>query len=413
MNKTETFEPLDYKPESGKLILYGAGVYGEYAFRALKKLGITVDFFCDRSKFGSDLFGVPVISPEEIKKYKDDAYVIICASARFREIEIFLKKEGFNKYYNMLSLFEVVSPDEIEKYHAMTYYDNTFLRDQYIMDMNEESSVTDEILVTTVTLHITERCTLNCRDCAEMMPYYKNPKDLNIDELIASLERFLACVEQLPVAAIQGGETFMHRELYRLVEYCCENPKIKQVSLTTNGTIVPFGQNLSCLHHPKAVVRINEYGEFSKNIPKLEETFKQTGVRYSIEYSKDALWSSIGGLEKRKYSEEQLRAVFNGCIFKNDIGIMNGRLSRCVRSRNGIALSAIPDCKWEYLDLLADVPLEELKNQIKKLLKLPYLNSCYYCDSPLFMDTEVERAVQAKGILPYIITNEVIEDALF
>ena len=410
MKNSESFEPSLYKPDGRKIILYGAGIYGEYAMRALERLNIKADLFCDRAKYSTEFCGIPVISPDQLPEH-EGAHVIICACSHFREIELILQKLDNIKYYDMIPLFGIISPQDLKEFHAMTYYENDFFKDQYIMEIDGNNK-DNEILITTVNLHITERCTLNCGSCAEMMPYYSQPKDLDITMLISALEKYLQCVDELPIVAIQGGETFMHKELHRLVDFCCKEPKIRQVSLTTNGTIVPTGDNFECLKNHKITVRVNDYINSSRNIDALSEKLKSGNIRFSVASYEDSVWFDIGGLDKRDYTNEQVREVFKTCMFKNDIGIMNGRLYRCARSRAGINLKAIPDCKWEYVNLVDDSSIEETKKSIKKMLKRSYLNSCYYCNSPIYDNVEIKSGLQVKGIIPYKITDEVIENEI-
>lgn len=65
------------------LILYGAGAIGHSAAQVLSHYGVEVTCFCDKNKSGSEESGLPIISPQEIKKYPN-ANIIVC-SVNYRD----------------------------------------------------------------------------------------------------------------------------------------------------------------------------------------------------------------------------------------------------------------------------------------------------------------------------------------
>ena len=80
---------------------------GELSNYSLNKLGVAVDFFCDNDpkKHGSKYLGVEVISMDALKKLDKDINVFI-SNNYVSSISKELKKEGFNKVYN-LSLIHI------------------------------------------------------------------------------------------------------------------------------------------------------------------------------------------------------------------------------------------------------------------------------------------------------------------
>lgn len=75
--------------ENKKIILYGASGGGEKMLSILQDAGITAVAFCDGddSKVGTLFCGLPVISREDLKAYKDDvSYCIIISSCYVSEI---------------------------------------------------------------------------------------------------------------------------------------------------------------------------------------------------------------------------------------------------------------------------------------------------------------------------------------
>jgi FkbM family methyltransferase len=89
------------------ICLYGAGNIGRGYSRAYRSLGIKVDFFCDSSplKIGKSIDGVPCISIDELKKIKDDTFVVITTGFA-NEIIPILEANGLSRY-NCINNFQM------------------------------------------------------------------------------------------------------------------------------------------------------------------------------------------------------------------------------------------------------------------------------------------------------------------
>lgn len=86
-----------------KLILFGAGVYGDSAYYKLK-LREDIEYYIDNnpSKQGIKLHNIPIISCQELKKIYDPSVydIVICIKEYYKVIEQ-LNSLGINKYYIM------------------------------------------------------------------------------------------------------------------------------------------------------------------------------------------------------------------------------------------------------------------------------------------------------------------------
>ena len=73
---------------NARIILFGAGLGGHAAAKWIQKEGGCVFCFCDSMKSGKDeKFDIPIISPEELKKYygDDQTYIVISVGDRYRD----------------------------------------------------------------------------------------------------------------------------------------------------------------------------------------------------------------------------------------------------------------------------------------------------------------------------------------
>ena len=85
MGDTISFSRETYN-DNAPIIVYGASVYGELAYVALKQMGIHLDYYCDQSQKRKEYFGVEVITPEKLDDFKN-ANIIIASADFFREIK--------------------------------------------------------------------------------------------------------------------------------------------------------------------------------------------------------------------------------------------------------------------------------------------------------------------------------------
>ncbi len=108
-----------------KIILFGAGFYGQGAYFKMKEQ-FEILYFADNNLAlaGTKLFGIPVIAGQQLREvYSSETDVIICAQAYF-EISAQLIEMGITDYYVMLEGFlyhsnknETMMPVELNQYN--------------------------------------------------------------------------------------------------------------------------------------------------------------------------------------------------------------------------------------------------------------------------------------------------------
>lgn len=83
-----------------KLILFGAGNYGKSAYDEFHKEYKIVCFADNNSRIqGTTIKGVPVISPNELKKWMDDNTTVVVCCGLYRDIVNQIEKMGIDDYY--------------------------------------------------------------------------------------------------------------------------------------------------------------------------------------------------------------------------------------------------------------------------------------------------------------------------
>lgn len=102
------------------ICVFGLGNIGLPTIQVLSEKRIKIDFLCDNdeAKWGKKFYDIECISPEMLKKYKEDTLVIICGRA-FKEIYRQLADNGFLHLYRI----------HINKFAVYDYFNNNNLED--------------------------------------------------------------------------------------------------------------------------------------------------------------------------------------------------------------------------------------------------------------------------------------------
>jgi len=236
-----------------KIVLFGAGDIGELVNYSLNKIGITVNFFCDNDsrKHGKKYLGIEVISLENLKKLGKNVKIFI-SNNYVSTINSQLTKAGFDKIFNCAELLKNtdfsdskqitgLQPLKIER--RIEYYRNMCLKEEYT-----SSGILN---IKSLDVQITERCSLRCKNCSNLMQYYEKPVNSDLEQLFLAMDRFMSCVNKIYEFRVLGGDPFMNKDLHKVIEKLKEYNQVEKVIIYTNGKIIPKGPNLDCLKHKK------------------------------------------------------------------------------------------------------------------------------------------------------------------
>lgn len=240
---------------------------------------------------------------------------------------------------------------------------------------------------------ITTKCSLRCKNCSNIIPYYKNPGDYDLNILLESIKVFLQCIDHIVYVRVLGGEPFVSKNLYSVLSLLVKSPKIQKVEVVTNGTIVPSGKRLiRLLRNEKITVCISKYPMVRLN--RLVDFLENNSIHYRIEEMK--YWMNYGKPFKRNKSVKELKKQFATCnhVCKS---LVNGQVHLCPRSSHGTDLGIIQNNSDDYLDLLDHhFSIEEKRVMLNKLFRKKYVIACDYCDFGTKKSKKIPVAEQLK-----------------
>ncbi len=250
-------------------------------------------------------------------------------------------------------------------------------------------------------LVITERCSLNCRDCSNLMQYYKSPENLTAAGITDDLKILLGSI-RVGELKILGGEPFMNTsQLTDVTRFLSEyhTDRVECINIITNGTIVPDEDCIKVLAgDPRVMISFSNYGKLSARQDEFITVCDQNKIRYCV-IDESFYWLDFGQLteysEPDLFVEHQYAKCYNR---KNCTTLYKGRIFACPRQAHGISLGVIPDIKDEYMDL--HDPQYDTAEKIAHAVigfterKKP-LSACRYCIAGKYI--HIPRAVQKKS----------------
>ena len=390
MRVTKSFRKSDLREEQ-KILIYGAGRYGELALHGLRTLQLEPLCFADEKMAGETFCGYEVISPIDLQYHLSDI-VLVASYNYFFEMVSNLQAIGFEEIYDILELIKmeydesVLSEYLLDEKHNWHKYANVV-----------ENIDANKLIINHCELVVTECCSLKCRDCANLMQYYEHPSNLDLEEIITSFNRFLDSIDMLLELRILGGEPFIRKDLDLIINAYVNNEKIKRITVYTNSTIVPSTEVIEALKNDKVTVHMSNYGNESRNVDKLDEVLTYSSVNHYVHnYEK---WINLGGIEKRNYGNQQLIMMYRTCLMAKCYTFYRGKFYLCPRAAHGETLGIFKNSESECVDFSREIDIFETKEKIKNLINdTEYVIACNYCNGSSSRSETVEAGIQMKGI---------------
>lgn len=379
-------------PINDTIILFGAGAIGNALVPHLIRNNIHIQEIWDNKSTQSEICGIMVKKPNN--EHNTDISIILATDTPkyLAEMTEQVQKLGFQK---IIAFYDYLSAKK------WPWEDYRYLI-QYIKKaegLRVCENLEAPIHLETIDIPITEKCSLRCRECSNLMQYFSNPKDQDVEELLLDIDRVLSVVDHVDDARILGGEPFVSPNLCCYVEKMLDYKNVGMVSIFTNGTIVPTGKNLDCLKNERVKVRISDYGPVSRHLQDLEQVCRRYGILYEIiPYSK---WTKCARFDRQNRSANENKQILMQCCANTLFTIRNHRLFRCPFLASAWSLQSIPFEAVEFVQI-ADQSKQKLRKEISEYINRDYEKACEYCPGrPLKGGDEIIAAEQSDHPLSY------------
>ena len=390
--------------QSGKkVVLYGAGTapssYARIAIPAFRSFGIEPIAFVDDDldRQGEEFLGIKVKPPSYIESLGSDAMVFL-SSNYFESIARTIKTIGKTEnIYSCTGILRAVNEDaytevmSFEEVQRRLHTHTSKLNRIQAMSRDENSA----LILNAIDIQVTERCTMKCIDCSNLMQYYKKPKDADQELLEDNVEKILSAVDKIYDVRILGGEPFLYKHLPKLLEMICESAKVSRITVYTNATFVPKPEILEALKNNIIEVEITDYDELSRNRLKMIDTFKEHKIRF-IDH-KPQNWTDSARVVKSGKKGKELALMFERCCVNDVLSLLHGRIYHCPFSANAHNLEAIPVDKTDWIDLSETKNPTDLRLAISKFyFGKAFQSACKFCLGRDFEQPKVIPALQTK-----------------
>ena len=259
------------------------------------------------------------------------------------------------------------------------YKDNT----SFHMNIADHLTGEEELVVGSIDVCMTTRCDLRCKGCGSLMPMYEHPKDVEIELILHSLDRFFSVVDRVFRVNVIGGEPFVYPHMDQVIEYLNGKDQVVSVVVPTNGTVMPENPRLyEALRNPKNHVRISHYEAYDKKSGKLLEKLQKENIYHTVKQfgENTYLWYDFGDYEDRGRSDDELAKQYHTCEVEW-MSLYRGKLYPCPRAAHSIDLGFQP-AEGNYIEIANDeISLEELKMNLEKFVyETKFYPSCNRCD---------------------------------
>ena len=363
------------KKDGNPIIIVAAVREAEAIKYACDEKGITVSAFCDTEKRKTiDKFcGLEVIHTPNLKSRYPKARFII-ASQHILDVSDQLSGMGYDEIYSALEILKTYNVYNKDYLISQSYMDSRVSvykkTHEFYFDENKNYMRSLDIMVTT-------KCSLKCKNCSNLMQYYKNPNNTSHEEILNALKVIDKAVDEISEYRIIGGEPMMNKDWANIVKSIIEMKPGRRIFIYTNGTIPPRDEQLNFFQGHKVNFIITDYGKLSKNISKLVEKLDEHNLTYVRTPPEN--WIDCSSLRHHKRSVKDLTEVFKQCCVKYVYTLLDGKLYRCPFIANADNLNAIPDNPANYVDLFSKN--EDTSKRIKLLINnRKFFPACDFCD---------------------------------
>ena len=380
--------------EKAPVFVFGAGRFGGVVMNAARILGLSVAGYCDNNPrlIASGVDGVSVVSPEAAAAVPGSLFLVAIAD-RLISVLPQLKRLGMDGRCLTPGVVKAVAE------RGLLELDEGVRR---ILDkclFNQRSFLGDNgIWLSKVILTVTERCTLRCRDCITLIPYFACPEQPTADTLKRIIAALTRCTDGIYELYLQGGDSLLHPDLPEVAAHALSHDSIRRVGILTNA-IIPMRMEAWRQFRGKDIsFYASDYGRPRQDIDRFVREMHDLGFEYHIN-PRARVWSKVAVTPTPHPDAARNQYLFTNCIPASCPIVLGTRLTRCALVASAVKQEVMPDIGGDFVDLSAAIAGERIAETRAAIRELVFekevMPSCAYCTGRVsFLSPEVEPAVQ-------------------
>jgi hypothetical protein len=370
------------------IIVYGFGITGKWLSSEIKAKFI-VD--TDIKKWGDTFGGIEVKSPDALKTLNPNTDIVVVTVVDIFDVLPLLDHYGVK----WISLAELLSNGyEISK--NITSESNDFLRYSIdtVLSCQRAYLKKSSFYLRSVDLVITEKCTLKCKDCANLMQFYEMPENYSSKDILDGIIGLSERADFIHEVRVIGGEPFLNKEIYEIIHRIALIDNIHKIVIYTNGMIPPKEEEIKNFNKNKILFSITDYAELGRNLDKTVLILDKYSLPYRVHPPEH--WTDSGKILEKPWTTLEAKDLFAKCCGKNLYTLIGEDLYRCPFAANADKLRAIPKHASNSINVLSSV------GDIKDFAYgIDYIDACKLCPGRSFDSPIIKPAVQVKKSIVY------------
>ncbi len=315
------------------IVVFGCGRQGKKMHATLNRdFNIVAAVDNDTAKHGKIFEGHTVLSFDDAKEYLLRNKVIVTAS----------------QYYYQVIREQLQGIGLRENIDFIMY--QQFVTEWYYRYRNRINVLKTDISLTTL-------CTLNCENCMQFLPFWKEGRrrENNIEDIKANLDIYFKSVDYVLDFDIVGGEPFLYSRVDEFITYVGEKyrDRVGYIGFITNGMIVPKERTLELLAKYDMDVSISDYSgdiEYRHRIPELVGKLEEYGIDYM--WNKNIDWFDFGFPKDKYHYEEEAAVQHMQCCNSIEHILDDGKLFYCGLEWSAQKGGLYPCEEKAYVDLV-------------------------------------------------------------
>lgn len=375
--------------------VYGCGLAGRWAVDYLMLNGANILGFIDSDSKKADFeySGIKVWSPKILSSNLECDLLVNSIVDIQDNNELLLELFGI-KYMplgHILSSIDISSTELSDSAEDSSlqylHYSLDAVRSCHLNFLDKST-----VYMRSIDIVVTERCSLKCKDCSNLMQYYGKPSNFSLEEIIKDIETLLSSVDFIYEFRVIGGEPFVNNKIYEILEYLCSFDKVNRASIFTNATIPLNEEKILSLPVKKLSFSITDYGDHSKQISNYKTILDANSISYRIhppEY-----WTDSGTIIKPEHTLEEMKLRFSECCGKNLYTLMGDKIYRCPFAAN------LERVYPAAINCGNSVVVESHKSELNNYLyNVDFLPACNYCKGRSFSSPQIVPAIQTRNVI--------------
>ncbi len=404
------------------IIIYGAGAAGKQIAEALFDADVKVEAFVDKKALDiGTAIGIRVLLPEQLEEYRSrEVLVIIAVDPQIFKNSSLEIEANIKKYYRedcevisygrdlLYILRYAVCKSKIARGCKINLIDCLncgaesrgcdlfldYLKSETMTEMRDDLR---QDFIPYFGYIVGQKCTLRCRDCCELVPYYEHGEIVSKEEILGDCKKLASASRFTMYIELVGGEPFLHPDIAEILEELLEIKNVGYVKVFTNGTVCPSDKLIEILKNPRIVLMWSNYthavsGRLLENISRTRKKLEENGVKYI--YSHAETWLDFSrSFDLSNKDEEKLKRDFDDCHIADCLRLHKGTLYRCPHHYAGIQLGKLEKKNEECVELNEIDDVIVLSEKLYEFRHLPYIDACKHCKLPYDAE-EVPAAIQ-------------------